>query len=247
MLFYFTGTGNSLYAAKALADKGEAVVDMAEQRNTGNYRFKIEKGEAVGFVFPAYFYSVPDVVAEFCGKLRLSGENYVYAVITCGAGIGGSGGLLKEILAKRNIILKNVFPVVMPDNAMIFYSIPDAGKNDGILAQSDKRLRLIKKQVRARKKRDISGSAIGKLGRTAYHLMNKTKKFYADNSCVGCGLCVKNCPEKAIEMKNGRPHWIKPTCSKCTACINRCPSKAIQYGKATIKRCRYVNPILKSS
>lgn len=30
MIFYFTGTGNSLYAARALANDGEEVISVAE-------------------------------------------------------------------------------------------------------------------------------------------------------------------------------------------------------------------------
>ena len=33
-------------------------------------------------------------------------------------------------------------------------------------------------------------------------------------------------------------------CSGC-GCINRCPVSAIQYGKRTVDRGRYVNPVLK--
>ena len=246
MLFYFTGTGNSLYAAKAIAKWGEDIIDMADSRNKGNFSFKVPRGENVGFVFPVYFYSLPDVVYDFCKKLKLENESYVYAVITCGGSIGGSGGLLKKILADRGIILGNVYPLLMPDNAMLFYNIPEESKNLERLEDADKKLKKIKKQISANKIRDIKGGGTAKFGRVMYHLCNNTKKFHADNSCIGCGICAKNCPDNAIKMKDGKPHWKKHNCTKCTACINRCPAKAIQYGKSTAKRNRYVNPIFRS-
>lgn len=135
----------------------------------------------------------------------------------------------------------------MPDNALLFYSIADTEKNRQTLLVSDKKLLRIKEQIDARKKGEIKGAAIGRIGRHVYHLCTRTSKFYADNSCVGCGLCAKNCPDNAIEMKDSKPRWVKDRCTKCTACINRCPSKAIQYGKATVKRNRYVNPVFKGS
>ena len=245
MLFYFTGTGNSLYAAKAISEKDEAVIDMADSRNKGNFTFTVPHGESVGFVFPVYFYSLPDVVAEFCKKLSLSGAGYVYAVITCGGSIGGSGGFLKEILAKNGVVLSNVFSVLMPDNSMLFYNIADTDENMKRLENADRKLVNIRKRIAKHEKSSIKGGTSAKIGRVMYHLCNKTKKFYADNSCVGCGICAKNCPDKAIKMKNGKPRWVKASCSKCSACINRCPSKAVQYGKSTIKRNRYVNPIFK--
>jgi NAD-dependent dihydropyrimidine dehydrogenase PreA subunit len=244
MLFFFTGTGNSLYAAKAIADKGEEIIDMSDLYSQKECSFKVPEGENVGFVFPVYFYSLPDVTADFCSKLRLSGESYVYAVITCGGSIGGSGGLLHEILEKRGIRLNNVFELLMPDNAVLFYNIPGGKKAAERIENADKHIADIKKRIAVHESRIIKGGTTAKIGRSVYNLFKGTKKFYADNSCVGCGVCAKNCPVKAIEMKSGKPHWVKKVCTKCTACINRCPSKAIQYGKATIKRNRYVNPVL---
>ena len=72
-----------------------------------------------------------------------------------------------------------------------------------------------------------------------YNPFRKTKYFFADDKCVSCGKCAQICPDGAIEIKNGKPEWIKPKCQHCTACINRCPQKAIQFGKKTAERGRY--------
>lgn len=242
MIFYFTGTGNSLLAAHRLSSPDESLINMADAVNNEKFLYTVPEKENVGFVFPVYFYSIPDIVYRFCRKLKLKNHGYVYAVITCGGSIGGSGGLLREMLAKRKIKLNNVFELLMPDNAMLFYNIPKGNEVSERLVNAEKHITEIKNKITAHEEKPVKGGATAKIGRTAYRLFRSTKKFYADNSCVGCGLCARNCPDKAIEMKGGKPHWIKDVCTKCTACINRCPSKAIQYGKATIKRNRYVNP-----
>ena len=72
-----------------------------------------------------------------------------------------------------------------------------------------------------------------------------TRKFRAEATCIHCGKCAANCPSGAISMVDGRPVWTKSKCLKCCACINRCPVSAIQYGRKTVKRGRYVNPVLK--
>lgn len=247
MLFYFTGTGNSLYAAKKLAAEGEKLIDIAEAVRSRKFSYAVPEGENTGFVFPVYFYSLPDIVAEFCNKLKLKGQGYVFAVITCGASTGGSGPLLREILAKHNITLSKVYDAVMPDNAMFFYNIDDEKTNLEKLEKADKALSDIKRRIKENEESSSGSALIGRIGRSMYFLCRKTKKFYADNSCVGCGLCAKNCPIGAIKMKDGKPQWVKDVCTKCAACINRCPSKAIQYGKGTVKRNRYVNPVLKGN
>lgn len=56
--------------------------------------------------------------------------------------------------------------------------------------------------------------------------------MFANNKCIGCGLCAKSCPNNAIIMKgqrNPRPYW-KYNCEDCLRCMNYCQQKAIEVG-----------------
>ena len=103
--------------------------------------------------------------------------------------------------------------------------------------------KTIKEDISKKKTARISDSTIiSSLFDMMYRLCSKTKKFYVEDTCTGCGLCERKCPTQAIKLENNKPVWISETCCKCSACINRCPAKAIQYGKKTKNRNRYVNP-----
>lgn len=244
MIFYFTGTGNSLFAAKRLLSDSEKLINIADAIKSGHYEFSAA-GENVGFVFPVYFYTVPDIVRDFISKLKLTGADYVYAVITCGGSISQAGSVLKKELAKRNIKLNFVTPLLMPDNSMLFYQIPAKEEGTQRLKDAEEKITEIKKMIQNRAEMNIgSGTILSDLIGLGYKLCNKTEKFYAEDSCISCGLCEKNCPQSVIVLKDGKPQWTKPECTKCSACISRCPVQAIQYGKATKKRNRYVNPEL---
>ena len=246
MIFYFTGTGNSLYAARKLADEGEQIVSSVEAVRSKAFHYTLKDNEPLGFVFPVYFYTVSDPVLELVRNLTVENASFVYAVIPCGASIGAAGGFLKSELKKRGLELQRVDPLVVPDGALIFYDIDSPEKMGKRLEAATKELASIKQAIDMREGNSIKGSPVlGKMGLAAYHACMSTKAFHADEKCVGCGTCASICPSGAISMVDGRPAWTKSKCLKCCGCLGRCPVSAIQYGKKTASRGRYVNPVLK--
>ena len=72
--------------------------------------------------------------------------------------------------------------------------------------------------------------------------MRRTAHLRVEKSCVGCGLCVRKCPVQAMELRDGRPVWVKEKCVMCLGCLHRCQKFAIQYGKRTKGHGQYTNP-----
>ena len=48
------------------------------------------------------------------------------------------------------------------------------------------------------------------------------------HGCIGCGICVKNCPAGAITMKEGLPEIDYAKCVGCRVCVQKCPRKCIK-------------------
>ncbi|MBC8611113.1 4Fe-4S binding protein [Massilimaliae timonensis] len=56
---------------------------------------------------------------------------------------------------------------------------------------------------------------------------NKPKGYEITNHCIGCGTCVKGCPQRCI--KPGNPYYIiQENCLHCGNCLEHCPVKAIR-------------------
>ena len=52
------------------------------------------------------------------------------------------------------------------------------------------------------------------------------KYVISEEKCVGCGICLKNCPVEAISGKKKKAHVIDESlCIKCGLCYQKCPSK----------------------
>ena len=145
MIFYFSATGNSLMAAKAVLEEGERLVDMAEARKAGAFAYDLAEGERVGFVFPVYCYTMGDVPVDFVRNLRLNAvPSYAFAIVTCGGGIGGTAAFLRKELAKKGINLSYATELLMPDNAVFYYEMKSEEDHAARLERATARLVEIK-------------------------------------------------------------------------------------------------------
>jgi len=234
MIFYFTGTGNSLYVAKKLAEKlGEGEVhSMAAYKPEGQVGGADEK---IGFVFPSYYGNLPRIVKKFVGSLDIRPGTYIFTVVTAGGAGGGSVAMTEKALAEKSLTLNYGRGILMPANYIAKYNPMFLGRS----AKADKKIQRIADEISSKK------TLVKKNSITSNNLYSNIEEldrdFFAENHCTGCGFCEKNCPVKNIRLAGKRPEWLH-RCEHCMACIHRCPEQAIQYGAKTKKRRRYYNP-----
>ena len=88
MIYYFTGTGNSEFAAKRIAGKtGMPTVPVYEYISEGKI-FEPVQGETLVFVTPTHGWRIPRIVSDWIKAGSFDGAHKAYFVMTCGSEIG---------------------------------------------------------------------------------------------------------------------------------------------------------------
>ena len=229
MILYFSGTGNSEYAARRIStETKDKLMNLGERIRSRDFS-GIHSDTPWVVAAPTYAWRIPRVLEEWLKNTELRGNKNIYFVMTCGGNIGNAGRYLKKLARSKGLDYRGCAQIVMPENYIAMFTTPTREEAAGIIRGS---LRAIDEAAR-----QIS-SIVNIL---FYPMFVHAKKFQATNACTSCGKCAVICPLNNIHLKNGTPVWGK-NCTHCMACINRCPTQAIEYGNHTKTLPRYTCP-----
>jgi ferredoxin len=235
-IYWFSGTGNSLHAAKLLSAELEIpiypIASGAPAKAVGG------EGEKIGFVFPSYYGNLPRIVRRFVDELEILPGTYLFAIVTMGGFGHGSIVSLSRLLEQKSLKLSYGRGIAMPPNYVMIYDPANVEKSKPKLDKAGKAIRRFSNEIASGRK---TGNKLNIGSQYLYKNIGELDaKFYANESCNACGRCVALCPVQNIEME-GKPKWLHH-CEHCAACISWCPMKSIQYGNKTRTRRRYHNP-----
>lgn len=250
MIFYFSATGNDKYAAeKIAAATGDTLVSIGTAIRSGALFFQIRDGENLGLVIPTYFGGFPLIVKAFFeqAEIVIEGANhYGFAVVTYGMETGNIGGEAKALLNRLKLSRQGIFSVKMVDNWIPCFDMNDKAYIAEAEQTGEAELSAVLPKIAMRTEgcfvKRGTPKILQKLSDAYYHSACATKRFRLSDQCVGCGLCERQCPSAAIQLRDGKPVWVKKRCTLCLGCVHRCPKNAIGYTKKTADHGRYWNP-----
>ena len=55
-----------------------------------------------------------------------------------------------------------------------------------------------------------------------------------EDLCVGCGICVDDCPVDAISMEDEKAKINMEDCIRCSTCHSVCPQEAVRHDSEKI-------------
>lgn len=262
MIFYFSGTGNTRWAAqKVAAATADRLVNIAEemlaaetdQASDPQFTYTLAQDERIGFFFPVHGWRPPRLVLDFLDRLHLTNadSHYAYVVCTAGDNVGEAVSILEKRLQTMGIKIDSAISLIMPESyvGLPFMDVDTPAKEQCKKMEADNKLtRFIADIMECRSGvRDIT---IGHWPRINSRLIGSVfvKKLVTDSPfhvvadrCLHCGKCASVCPVANIHFeKGGEPSWLhNGKCLSCFACYHHCPTHAIEYGGRTKKKGQY--------
>ena len=248
MIFYFSGTGNSKWAAKTLAlETGDTLVSIPEVLNS-DCTFTLEKDEHIGFIFPIHGWRVPSIVKDFLSKLSIKtkGEDFSihkhtsFCLVTVGDSIGKAierfQKMLNSVAVGNSMELKAVYSLIMPESYVGLPGMDVDTKEKEIEKKeiASKQLIEVSKMLKQLpytdnqqvwgweqlKRGPIPSFFSGPVGAFFERILVTDKPFHViSRQCVKCGICANVCPVEDIKGGLGyEPEWQHN--GKCLTCFS---------------------------
>ncbi|MCC8166203.1 MAG: EFR1 family ferrodoxin [Planctomycetes bacterium] len=235
-LAVFTGTGNSLVLANAVADRlrqAGKTVQVLPMDNPDRFPGADQDNAALGLVMPLACFTSYPTVWRFVDALPPGHGRETFLVASMGGMSGGMAGPIGRLLRRKGYRLVGARAFVMCGN--YGNGIPSADAFSAMVAAvTEKAGRFVDDLLAGRTRWSTSRlnlvatvlAAIGRR-RLSFRMFQRLFPLAIDqDKCIHCGLCRDLCPEANIGEADGR-FVLLDHCQSCQRCVGYCPVQAI--------------------
>ena len=114
MILYYTGTGNSRYAAELLGHRLNDTVRDCTPFMQGGTTPRFHSVTPWVFVCPTYAWQIPHIFADFLTRCHFSGSRQAYFVMTCGGEIHNAPETNRKLCTRLGLEYMGTAEIVMP-------------------------------------------------------------------------------------------------------------------------------------
>lgn len=237
LLVYYTGTYNTRYLTDKLQAELETrghEVDRVEIRR-GAQVADAAKYDMIGFGYPIYGFNSPLPFNRYVKKLSIQRGQKFFIYKNSGETFGmnnASSRILLRRMRRKKADFAGEYHFVMPYNIHFAF---DKDFVREILDKNNKLMRIMLHNLECGEVAKIKSNPAYNLAAAAISIQkvggNVNSFLYRveNDKCTKCGLCVKNCPEDNISLKDGRIKFGH-RCDMCMRCSFFCPANAIDIG-----------------
>lgn len=223
-VFFFSGTGNSLYVAGKFASQPLSI-PQEMRKDERHY-----SADSIGIICPVYYGEIPGYVQKFL-KTSTFSTQYFYFILTYGSSPMIAPQFAAEYAKKCHVDASFATCILMVDNYLPYFDM-DAEKR--IDKHVDNQIERAIGEVKARQTGIPAPTTeemewyerIKRFNRDNPAFNNGSQLFITDK-CVGCGVCTRVCPQGNCYLEGSRAYRKEERCEFCMACIQNCPANAI--------------------
>ena len=245
---YLSGTGNSKHCV-------EKFVQLLDE----NCRtFPIENPQVIEEIknetdivvgYPTQFSNAPLMVRDFIRNNSTIWEGKrIFCINTMGAFSGDGTGCTARLFKIYGATVTGGLQIKMPDSvcdSKLLKKTEEANKK--IVKQADEKIEAWVAKIKSGKYpkeglgfcdhiAGLFGQRLWFYGKT----LKYSDKLKISDACVGCGLCVNECPMDNLVQQSGGKPVPQGKCTMCYRCISHCPAQAITLlGNRVVEQTAY--------
>ena len=209
-LYWFSGSGNSLLAALALAERFRELGLTVELRALEDHDpCELDPAAVFGLVFPTHCFTLPEIVRQYVEQLPHVDRVPAFMVNTVGVTSGGGvSGPLKRILTEKGFCCRGAKILLMPDS---FFAFIHGWLARRMIRKAVRRVQTFADRLAAGQTHWRRIPVISDVWAALMRRLFASRSLLADRlhymrvatrkkACTRCGLCAKHCPVGALSL-----------------------------------------------
>lgn len=240
LLIYFTGTYNTRYLTGKLKERLEGIgweTVSHEIDPLDDGRLDLSAYDVIGLGYPIHGYCAPWAFLKFVRKQKFPRRARVFIYKNSGETEHANDASSKYILRKLvhdGVKVENEYHFMMPYN--IHFRFEDRLIKE--MFQMDSRLMDIlvyevSNRIPNRKPYRIWPRLVSMVVSRPQYIAGDVNSFLYRvdmDKCLGCGMCIRNCPTGNIYKDDDGRISFRHHCLMCMRCSFYCPADAIHIG-----------------
>lgn len=249
VILYFSGTGNTKCIATEIGlrlEKAGHQVELISIEDTDALNNLHVEGKILGFGYPVYKFSYPDIFNQTLSLLSKRFHEHFYFQFSTYARFNAHAfqDFSRQLDSERlTLIAEQGFKAPSCGisarkettdyeyESVMFFEDNISGKLDTFVQEILKNKPL---PIRDYSKSTYVFSSLKRRIVQDIEITKYPKLVIDSEKCVTCGLCVKHCPEQNLKQQMNQIQVVDDrNCLHCLRCMNHCPCNAITFGPLT--------------